>query len=331
MKRRAAKILIFFILAIFAAAAISLAAMTMRESRTAEAVAPPGRFMKTRDAQVFVMQEGSKEGQHVVLIHGTGAWSEIWRATINALAAERFNVTTVDIPPFGFSEKLKGPDSYAVEKQADRLLDALGSLGIRKAVIVCHSVGCRPAMEAALKQPDTIEKLVLVDPALGFAEDRNNPHFEQKNPGLVARIFLSAGILRDAVTAAYGTSSFSIKPLFSSFVHNKAAVDDERLAMLKRPLVIKGMTAAEGDWLENLVVSPEYGLFTDFGSYRKIGVPVFIMWGREDTITPLWQAEALTHLFQHASLSVIGDCGHIPYIESPDAFNAQLLSFLKEK
>src|SRR5262249_32879499 len=44
--------------------------------------------------------ESPPDGVPVVLIHGTAAWSELWRATIDALAAAGFHVVALDLPPF---------------------------------------------------------------------------------------------------------------------------------------------------------------------------------------------------------------------------------------
>lgn len=308
---------------------ISVAATRMREDKTPEQAAPPaGRFIQTRDAKVFISQQGPVHGPSIVLLHGTGAWGEIWRATTDALVAQGFRVLTIDAPPFGFSQKLTDASTYSVGKQADRLLDVLATLHIDRTVVVCHSVGCRAALEAVLKHPQIAQRLILADPALGFADDRAHLHFEQKHPAFAARAYFASRTIRDAITGLYGTSPYSIRPLFRSFVSNKAAVTEERVAMLQQPLALRGMTQAEGDWLENLVTQPEYGRFTDFAAYRTLPMPVLILWGQDDTITPLWQGEALQLLFADAKLSAIPQCGHIPYIEQTAEFNRRLLDFL---
>lgn len=309
---------------------VSLLATGLRENRDPEHAAPPrGQFIQTRDAKVFVSQQGPAAGPRVVLIHGTGAWGEIWRDTTEALSNRGFRVLTIDAPPFGFSQKLTGADSYSVAKQADRLLDVLAALQINQTNVVCHSVGCRATVEAILKKPEIAGKLVLVDPALGFADDDHiHPHFEQKNPGAASRAFLASGVLRDAVTGLYGTNPYSIKPLFRSFVSRKESVTDARLAMLQQPLALHGMTAAQGDWLQNLIATPEHGNFTDFASYQTLQLPVLLLWGQDDTITPLWQGQALQTLFSHAQLTMIPNCGHIPYIEQTDSFNSELMEYL---
>ena len=53
-----------------------------------------------------------------------------------------------------------------------------------------------------------------------------------------------------------------------------------------------------------------------------------MLWGDEDSITPLEQAHDLQTLLPQATLTILPELGHIPQIEDPDAFNAALLMAL---
>ena len=55
-------------------------------------------------------------------------------------------------------------------------------------------------------------------------------------------------------------------------------------------------------------------------------MPLFVIWGDKDTITPLDQARRLVSLAPGAQLTVLPDVGHIPQIEDPDAFHRALLA-----
>ena len=66
-------------------------AAAMRERQPRESAAPPaGKYVRAGDVDVFVQEAGPKEGAPVLLIHGTGAWSEIWRSTLDTLAANGY-------------------------------------------------------------------------------------------------------------------------------------------------------------------------------------------------------------------------------------------------
>ncbi len=304
-----------------------------REIKTLTESAPAtGHFVTSNNTQIFIQEAGPISGQAVLLVHGTGAWSEIWRETMTALGKAGFHAIAIDLPPFGYSERLNGVLEYSRENQAKRIIGVLDALNIKNAILVGHSVGARPTIEATLENPEKISKLILVDPALGFQTNPNDsPHFEQNNPSWIVSTLFSIKPLRKTVLSTYGTNPLSTKKLFSSFVSQKTAVTDFRVKMLQKPLVVEDTTSAYGDWLEYLTVSQDSSLASDFTNFKKLTMPVFIIWGSTDSVTPLWQGDQLKKLIPNSELSVIDNVGHIPYIENVEKFNAVLLGFLKRK
>lgn len=300
-----------------------------RETQNAADVAPRGgRFVQAGDVKIFVQESGSSDAPAVMLIHGTGTWSEIWRETIDALSADH-HVIAVDLPPFGYSDKPLGDLAYTRQAQANRLIQLIEALHLRSVTLVGHSVGARPVVEAALQSPALISRLVLVDPALGFQANRSAaPHFEQNRPSWPARTLFGIPSMRNAVISAYGTNPLFTARLFRSFVSNKAAVTERRVEIIQRPMQVRGTTAAYGAWLQFLVIAEDPSRSSNFANLRRLPMPVGIIWGRTDTVTPLWQGERLRELIPHARLIVLDGVGHIPYIEDPPHFIAALRTLL---
>jgi pimeloyl-ACP methyl ester carboxylesterase len=301
-----------------------------RESQTIATAAPAtGRFVTAHQTKIFVQEAGPASGRPVLLIHGTGSWSEIWRETMNALAAAGFRTIALDLPPFGYSEKPNGRAEYTTQNQAKRIVGVLDALDVKDTTLVGHSVGARATLEAALQAPARITRLVLVDPALGFQADVHAPpHFEQNDaPWLVRALFASTG-LRKAVLSTYGTNPLFTRKLFASFVSEKTAVTDAKVRMLQRPLTVENTTNAYGDWLAVLTVERDTSLCSDFTNFRNLRMPVSLIWGETDAVTPPWQADALKKLVPGSELRLIQHAGHIPYLENPRDFNVTLLNIL---
>ena len=317
---------VFFILVLFVLIVFSVQASRREVKTSAQVAVKSGRFIDAGDVEIFIQEVGPKLGEPVLLVHGTGAWSEIWRETMSNLAENGFRAIAIDLPPFGYSGKPYGPDSYSRKNQAQRIIAVLNALHIEKAVLVGHSVGGRPTIEVALRVPERVKKLILIDPALGFTLDK--PNFEQNKPTLMTRIFFKLRPLRNAILATYGTNPFFTEKLFKSFVSNTAAVTKERVKMLQRPLVVKNTTNAYGDWLQYLMVERDTSLASNFSNFSKLQMPVGILWGGTDSVTPLWQGDALQKLIPNSKLAVIDAAGHIPYIESVTQFNILLLQYL---
>lgn len=322
------------LLILLLAAALSFVAfMTrMREMAPRATSAPPsGRFVRAGDAEVYLQEAGPATGSPILLIHGTGAWSELWRETMTFLAGQGYRAIAIDVPPFGYSEKLAGADTFRRELQARRLAGVLDTLGLKKATILAHSVGSRPAVELVLAAPDRIRALILVDAALGFAPQRAGepPRFQQNAPPLLQRVLFAAPPVRDALLGATASNPLLTRKVFEGLVSRREAVTDARVAVLRRPLSVEGTTRAYADWLENLMTGADSSLSSDFGRFRTFTMPVLLVWGDTDTVTPLWQGEELHALIPGSTLEIVHGAGHIPHLEDPAAFQRAVGPFLR--
>ncbi|MEO0774225.1 MAG: alpha/beta fold hydrolase, partial [Pseudomonadota bacterium] len=126
--------------------------------------------------------------------------------------------------------------------------------------------------------------------------------------------------LRKSATALTMTNPWLTRTFLSGFVHKKDAVTDDRVALLQRPLTRDGTSAAYADWLPNLLVPPQDARSTRAEEYQALDLPVVYIWGEEDTVTPLAQAEELVALTPGARLITLPGVGHIPQIEDTPAF-----------
>ena len=293
-----------------------------REAKTRRDAAPPGgRFVRAGDVEVFVQELGLAPAPVVLFVHGMGAWSEIWRETLAETAAAGFRAVALDLPPFGYSER-PAPGAYGRQHQARRILGVIDALGAREAILVGHSFGAGPTMEAVLLAPGRAKALVLVDAAIGL----DAPEGGVSIPGWVLR----PRRFRNAIVAATVTNPLLTRRLLTRFVADPAAVTDARVRMLQAPLVVQGATDAFGDWLLDFLTSRETGLSRRSEAYRVVAGPTLVIWGDRDTTTPLAQGQRLAQLIPSAELAVMAGVGHMPQIEDVSQFNRLLLAFLRK-
>lgn len=323
----AGRALLAILILVLAALTIFRVLSFARERQTAEQAAPAsGHFVSAGDVRFFVQEDGPPAGLPVVLIHGFGAWSETWKRTTSVLAAHGFRAIALDVPPFGFSEKIKD-GTFSRQAQARRILKVLDTLELKQVVLIGHSVGSRPTIEVALSAPVRIRALVLVDAALGLGRDGQ---FEQNHPALPARVFFALHPLRNAVLAATATNPLLTKRLLSTFVADPRVLTPALLSVYQKPFVVRDSTNRLGDWLESLSVDRDTASSADLSNYPKLTMPTLLIWGDKDSITPLWQAEALKRAIPASSLNVLKGIGHIPQIEDPVQFNNALLPFIEQ-
>jgi pimeloyl-ACP methyl ester carboxylesterase len=62
---------------------------------------------------------------------------------------------------------------------------------------------------------------------------------------------------------------------------------------------------------------------------HRIDVPTHVIWGRDDRVIPPAYASALKNLIAGATMTTLPDCAHMPHIEQPRAFAAEVAKFLR--
>lgn len=304
-----------------------------REITEAVDLAPlGGRWIESGDARLFVQEWGPAGGPLLLLVHGTGAWSGTWFQLPDALAAAGWHVVATDLPPFGFSRTSAPSASADVTRaaQARRLLALIDALHDkqrgRSVTLVGHSFGAGPALEAAMLGSGRLRKLVLVDPALGLDPAGEPP---KCTPRGVADALLASDTVRLALIGDIVTEPRFTAALLSQFVFRKDAVNAARVPAYQRPFGQPGTSERLGDWARSFArsscesarsLSPQA-----LTEWSASGPPVSLIWGEQDSVTPLAQGRALQGWMPRAELLVIPQVGHIPHIEDPEAFAQALL------
>ena len=305
---------------------------SQRERMTIESLAPPGgRWVDVGDSRLFVQEWGPPSGPVLLLAHGTGAWSGTWFDLPAALAAAGWRVVAVDLPPFGLSTTNGRPGEldYSRPAQAFRLLNLIGQLGgPGEVTLVGHSIGAAPALEAAMRSPTRLRRLVLVAPALRLGPAGEAPACTPVPAW--ATVLLGRRDVRSVLIS--GTASYPAftDELLGRFVYRKEAITPERVAAYQQPMRRFSYSADIGDWAYAFAAAGcEAAASLDpqrITAWSRSGPPVVLIWGSADAITPIAQARSLQRWMPEARLIELPGVGQIPHIENPPALAAALLT-----
>lgn len=283
-----------------------------------------GRWIRAHDTEVHLREWGSPDAPPLLLVHGTGAWAGTWVSNVQALQAAGFRVVAMDLPPFGFSVPPPGRD-YSRAAQARRILAVAEQLGPAPVTLLGHSFGGGPAAEAAMLDGKRIAHLVLVDAAIGLREEEASAC---PPPGAAGAVLAWPG-LRTLLVAGAGTEPGLSRYWLEQFVARKEVVTQERTAIYQQPFASRGFSEGLGDWAYQFATGCEQPASIRPASFRQLQVPVSIVWGDLDTITPLAQGQRLLQLLPNARLTVLRGVGHIPQIEDVAGFNAAIANVLR--
>lgn len=195
-------------------------------------------------------------------------------------------------------------------------LEALREVwGLERLSIAGYSWGGLLALLYALEHPARVERLGLVSPAPAWrgARAEFERRLAERNAApevRAARKEAQDGGLRERSAEAYRQRMFELS--VAGYFH------DWRRARELTPFRITGRTQQE--------VWESLGDFDLRQSLAGLAVPAVILHGEDDPI-PVATAEELARIIR-APLHRLPACGHVPYVESPEAFTAVLDDFL---
>jgi len=255
----------------------------------------------------------------VVLLHGSFLSLRSWRLVFDGLA-ETASVMAFDRPAFGLTSrplpsKATGV-SYTPEAQSDLVIALIKKLGFSKAVLVGNSTGGTMALLTALRYPQHVEGLVLVDAMIysGYATSEI-PAFIK--PAMKALTPLFSRLMKLLITRLYDRN-------LRSFWYKKERLDGEILAAFRSDLMT-------GEWSRafwELFLETHHLRLDD--QLKTIRQPSLVITGEHDITVNTKESIRLAGELPFAELVVIPDCGHLPQEEQPEAFIAAVRKFLKE-
>ena len=258
--------------------------------------------------------EGREELEPIVFVHGLAGQWQNWLENIPRAAQER-RVIAMDLPGFGLSPMPRDPISIpgygrCVEAICDRL--ELGRVDM-----VGNSMGGFIAAEVAIQVPERIDQLMLVSAAGITSADVVH------GPIVLAGRVMSVLV---AHTAAQ-RRRFAGRPVTR---HAALALVARHPSRLKADLVYEAFFKGAGKpgFDGALRASLDYDFRDRLPEIRQ---PTLIVWGENDSIIPVRDAQEFERLIPDSRKVVMKETGHIPMAERPETFNRLMLEFLAEK
>ncbi|MEP7197502.1 MAG: alpha/beta fold hydrolase [Saprospiraceae bacterium] len=239
----------------------------------------------------------------VIFLHGYPFDKTMWHLQLDYLKSSH-RVIAYDVRGFGRSTDEESP--LSIDLFAKDLLLFMDKLNIKKAVLCGLSMGGFIALNAAKKNPERFEALILCDTQC----IADTPEVKEKRYQTIEQIKLN------------GATSFNEAFVKSVFLADTLANKKELVETI-RDVVFANSPAVIIAGLTALATRAE-----TCSSLEAIHIPTLIICGREDLVTPIAQSEFMHEHIKGSSLNVIDNAGHVSNLEQPDDFNMYLHDFL---
>lgn len=270
----------------------------------------------SQDIELAYADEGSGS-QTILFIHGLGSYMPAWKKNI-AVLKNRYRCIAVDLPGYGKSSKK--PHSGMMEFYADVLAELIDKLNLKSVVIAGHSMGGQIGITMALKYPEKVQKLILVDPA----------GFERFSEGEKQwfREVMTVKFVRETATQQIRVN------LISNFYNMPSDAEfmiTDRIAM-RGARDFEHYCYAVTRSVHGMVDQPVVDLL------ERIEQPSLIIYGANDNLIPnpylhggrtAGIAKVGKDKIKNSKLVIIPECGHFAQFEKSEEVNKAVSEFLK--
>jgi len=235
--------------------------------------------------------EGS--GAPIVLMHGWGC-NNSTLASVAAVASRTHTVYNVDFPGFGATPK--PPEVWGIDAYTRLIEGFTAKLNLDSPVLLGHSFGGRVGILYASR--NSVSKLILVD-AAGVKPKRGLKYY-------------------------YKVYTYKFIKRVLNLLYGKEKAQSRLEAMRKRGSADYAAASPRMRAILSKVVNEDLRQVMP-----RIKAPTLLIWGENDTATPMRDARIMERLIPDAGLVSFPGCGHYSFLDNPVQFAAVLHSFLK--
>lgn len=232
------------------------------------------------------------KGEPVVLLYGLMGSARNFQYLIDFLQKDY----QVIVPIFPF---YTSGINVSIHTLTDFVHSVVTELGLSRIQLVGNSMGGHIALLYTLSHPELVASLVLSGSS-GLYENSIGDTFPRRK---------DYAYIREKTAATFYDPAVADKQLV-----------DEIYALVNSRKVLQILALAKSTIRNNL----QHEL-------SRIQVPVCLIWGKQDIVTPPQVAEQFLASLPNAELYWIDQCGHVPMLEQPDVFNKILSRFLQEQ
>lgn len=258
--------------------------------------------------QRFISYVDEGRGETMVLLHGIPTWGFLWSGLLPALAMTH-RVLIPDMLGYGYSDRRDGFDR-SISRQAEALDAWMDRLDVRDAVVVGHDIGGGVAQHLAIRFPQRVSRLCLMN-SVCFDAWPLELMVQLGHPG-VARRFSAQAVQRTLRTALKRAGFATAPP--------EGVVEgllEPYATEVGKTSLVRNAVALDTNQTQELVPKLAY-----------VGVPTRVMWGADDTILPVKWGERLVWEIPGAKLVRVEHARHFLMWDQPHAVMTALYDFL---
>lgn len=278
------------------------------------------KMIETNGIKLHIVQKGDSESPLVLLLHGFPEFWYGWRQQIDFLAGMGFRVVVPDQRGYNLSDKPKGIDAYRIDNLTLDIIGLIDALNYKKATIIGHDWGGMIAWQLAIKYPERLEKLIIL----------NIPH-----PKVMKKTLLTSWRQKRKSWYIFFFQVPWLPELISSRINfallRKVLIKSSRRGTFSETDLKQYQEAwSKKNALRSMINWYRAAFRTMFEKSVKsyIDIPTLLIWGMKDFALISDMAQPSIDLCRKGRLVFIEEASHWVQHEEPDRVNSLIKDYL---
>ncbi len=255
-------------------------------------------------------------GTAVILIHGFGTSSFLWRNVAPAITEAGHTAYAIDL--FGHGESDRPMDSdFGIAAQSEYLDAAMTALRVARGIVVGVDIGGDIALRLAATRPERVEKLVLI----------NTPAFDELPAKDITQM------QRSTAKFAFRTTRgvLGAAPLIEGVLRGSVADAEAHMPVKLMARYLAPFAGRDGVSHLLVLASSIHADDLDDIDLKTIHVPALVIWGEEDQWIDQKVADRLVNALPDGRLVRLPGIGRLVPEETPERMISLLLDFMKRR
>ncbi len=261
----------------------------------------------------------------VLCLHGFPECALSWRYQLQPLAEAGYRVWAPDLRGYGGTTRPVGLEAYAIESLLEDVSGLVTAAGASQTILVGHDWGGIIAWYYALRYPERLKALVILNAPHPACFERELRHWRQLRRSWYMGMFQIPHLPEAALSASHGDI---IGKIFERMAIHREHMPDDIVTLYRQEACAPGALTAMLNYYR-AALRGGGGLRQRRLGYPTVDVPTLVLWGLQDQALVRQNLDGLDHFVSDLTIVRLPNAGHFVHEDEPSRVTQEVVTWLQ--